>query len=163
MVLIPGIYTVLAGTVTPHLINIALAGMAFGFGFGSFNLGKHIDKIETDKKKGVRSLPVRLGERAARYLNIITIILPYVMILYLVFSARFFTPIVLIVFLAGGRARKVIKLLSQPRPTEPPPGFQLWPRWFSTPQLLHIRLFGGLYILSLILDLILRTWMPGLW
>jgi hypothetical protein len=67
----------------------------------------------------------------------------------------------LIVFLASGRAWKVIKLLSQPRPKEAPPGFQLWPRWFSTPQLLHIRLFGGLYILSLIVDLILRAWMIG--
>jgi 1,4-dihydroxy-2-naphthoate octaprenyltransferase len=137
--------------------------MAFGFGFGSFNLGKHIDKIEVDNKKGVRSLPVRLGERAARYLNIATIILPYVVVLYLVFGAHYFTPLVLIVFLAGNRALKVIRLLSQPRPTEAPPGFQLWPRWFSTPQLLHIRLFGGLYIFSLIADLILRTWMPGLW
>lgn len=163
MVLIPGIYTVLAGTLTPNLFNVVLAGMAFGFGFGSFNLGKHIDKIEVDNKKGVRSLPVRLGERAARYLNIATIILPYVVVLYLVFGAHYFTPLVLIVFLAGNRALKVIRLLSQPRPTEAPPGFQLWPRWFSTPQLLHIRLFGGLYIFSLIADLILRTWMPGLW
>jgi 1,4-dihydroxy-2-naphthoate octaprenyltransferase len=156
LVLIPGIYTVLAGAITPNLLHVALAGMAFGFGFGSFNLGKHIDKVAADRKKGVGSLPVRLGERGARYLNMITIILPYLVILYLVFVAKFFTPVVLIVFLAAGRAWNVIKLLSQPRPGEAPPGFKLWPRWFSTPQLLHIRLFGGLYILSLLMDLLLR-------
>jgi 1,4-dihydroxy-2-naphthoate octaprenyltransferase len=155
LVLIPGIYTILAGRITPNLLNVALAGMAFGFGFGSFNLGKHIDKIEGDRKKGVGSLPVRLGERAARYLNIVTIILPYAVILYLVFIAQFFTPVVLVVFLATGRAWNVIKLLSQPRPATAPPGFQLWPRWFSTPQLLHVRLFGGLYILSLLVDLLI--------
>ena len=53
-----------------------MAGMAFGFGFGSFNWGKHIDKIEADKKKGVGSLPVRLGERAARWVNIFTVYFP---------------------------------------------------------------------------------------
>ncbi len=163
MVLIPGVYTVLAGSIPPNLGHIVLAGMAFGFGFGSFNWGKHIDKIVADKKKGVGTLPVRLGEPAARYINIATIILSYAAVLYLVFAAHFFTPVVLIVFLAGGRAWKVIKLLSQPRPSEAPPGFALWPRWFSTPQLLHIRLFGGLYILGLVLDTLLHIYQPAFW
>lgn len=163
MVLIPGIYTVLAGEVPANLLNIVLAGMAFGFGFGSFNFGKHIDKIEADKKKGVGSLPVRLGEPAARIFNIFTILLSYALVVYLVFGTRFFSPTVLLVFLAAGRGWRVIKLLSQPRPKEAPPGFALWPRWFSTPQLLHIRLFGGLYILGIILDILLRMYFPGFW
>ena len=163
MVLIPGIYSVLAGEIPSNLPSIIMAGMAFGFGFGSFNFGKHIDKIEADKKKGVGSLPVRLGERAARMFNIFTVILSYALVLYLVFVARFFSPTVLLVFLAAGRGWRVIKLLSQPRPKEAPPGFALWPRWFSTPQLLHIRLFGGLYILGIILDILLRMNIPGFW
>ena len=163
MVLIPGIYTVLAGEVPADLLNIVLAGMAFGFGFGSFNFGKHIDKIEADKKKGVGSLPVRLGEPAARIFNIFTILLSYALVVYLVFGTRFFSPTVLLVFLAAGRGWRVIKLLSQPRPKEAPPGFALWPRWFSTPQLLHIRLFGGLYILGIILDILLRMKIPAFW
>lgn len=163
MVLIPGIYSILAGEIPSNLPSIIMAGMAFGFGFGSFNFGKHIDKIEADKKKGVGSLPVRLGEPAARMFNIFTVILSYALVLYLVFVARFFSPTVLLVFLAAGRGWGVIKLLSQPRPKEAPSGFALWPRWFSTPQLLHIRLFGGLYILGIILDILLRTNIPGFW
>ena len=163
MVLIPGIYAVLAGEIPSNLLNIVIAGMAFGFGFGSFNFGKHIDKIEADKKKGVGSLPVRLGERAARMFNIFTVILSYALVLYLVFVARFFSPAVLLVFLAAGRGWRVLKLLSEPRPKEAPPGFALWPRWFSTPQLLHIRLFGGLYVLGIILDILLSTYLPGFW
>ena len=163
MVLIPGIYSVLAGEIPSNLPSIIMAGMAFGFGFGSFNFGKHIDKIEADKKKGVGSLPVRLGERAARMFNIFTVVLSYALVVYLVFVARFFSPTVLLVFLAAGRGWRVIKLLSQPRPKEAPPGFALWPRWFSTPQLLHIRLFGGLYILGIILDILLRINIPGFW
>jgi len=163
MVLIPGIYSVLAGRITPGLPNIILAGMAFGFGFGSFNWGKHIDKIDADKKKGVGTLPVRLGEKAARWFNIITIVSSYVLILYLVFGLKFFSPIVLLAFLAGGRGWQVIQLLSRPRPSQAPPGFELWPRWFSTPQLRHIRLFGGLYTLGIFLDFLLRQYLPGFW
>ena len=163
LVLIPGVYTVLAGGLTPNLGNVALAGLAFGLGFGSFNWGKHVDKLHADKAKGVYTLPVRIGERAARYVNISALVLAYVIILYLVFVARFFTPAVLIVFLAWARAWNVIKLLSKPRPDEPPPGFALWPRWFSTPQLKHIRLFGGLYMIGLLADNLLHILAPTFW
>ena len=163
LVIIPGVYTILAGGITPNFWNVVLTGMAFGFGFGSFNFGKHIDKIQADRAKGVRSLPVRLGERAARYFNIATIVLPYLIILYLIFVAHFLTPVVLLVFLAGGRAWRVAKLLSRPRPTEAPEGFANWPRWFSTPQLLHIRFFGGLYMLALLVDNLIRIYLPAFW
>lgn len=163
MVLIPGIYSVLSGGIPANLPEIVMAGMAFGFGFGSFNWGKHVDKIEADRKKGVRTLPVRMGESAARMFNIFTILLSYALVLYLVFVARFFSPTVLLVFLAAGRGWNVIKLLGKPRPAEAPPGFDLWPRWFSTPQLRHIRLFGGLYISGILLDIIVRNMLPGVW
>jgi 1,4-dihydroxy-2-naphthoate octaprenyltransferase len=161
MVLIPGMYSIMAGGIPENIGLLALAGMAFGFGFGSFNWGKHIDKIDADKKKGVGSLPVRLGEPAARMVNIATILFSYLTILYLVFVAGFFSPTVLLVFLAAGRGWGVIKLLTKPRPKEAPPGFDLWPRWFSTPQLRHIRLFGAFYILGIVLDIVLRA--MGLW
>lgn len=163
MILIPGMYSVLAGRIPENLGEIVMAGMAFGFGFGSFNWGKHIDKIDADRKKGVGTLPVRLGEPAARMFNIFTILLSYVLVLYLVFVARFFSPAVLLVFLAAGRGWNVIQLLREPRPKEAPPGFALWPRWFSTPQLRHIRLFGGLYILGILLDILLRMTISGFW
>jgi hypothetical protein len=86
-----------------------------------------------------------------------------VIVLYLVFVARFFSPTVLLVFLAAGRGWNVIMLLSQSRPKEAPAGFALWPRWFSTPQLMHIRLFGALYILGILLDIVLRRAIPGFW
>ncbi|HLO32973.1 MAG TPA: prenyltransferase [Anaerolineales bacterium] len=163
LIIIPGVYTVLAGKITPHLGYVALAGLAFGLGFGSFNWGKHVDKLYADKAKGVRTLPVRIGERAARYVNITALILSYAIVLYLIFIARFLTPVVLLVFFAWPRAWRVLKLLSKPRPTEPPPGFELWPRWFSTPQLKHVRLFGGLYILGLFADNLLRVFLPMFW
>jgi len=83
-------------------------------------------------------------------------------VLYLV-ASRFFSPPLLIVLLAGGRAWNLIRLLSKPRPDAPPPGFLLWPRWFSTPLLRHIRLFGGLYVIGLLADSILHSRVPELW
>jgi len=161
IVIIPGVYAILAGGWTAGLGNVVLSGLAFGLGFGAFNWGKHIDKLQADEAKGVRTLPVRLGERASRYVNIGALVLAYASILYLVFVAGYLGPAVLVVFLAGGRAWTVIKLLAKPRPTEPPPGFLLWPRWFSTPLLRHERLFGGLYILGLLGGLVLRSYLPS--
>ena len=42
-------------------------------------------------------------------------------------------------------------------------GFEFWPRWFSTPQLKHVRLFGGLYIIGLFADNLLRIFLPTFW
>jgi 1,4-dihydroxy-2-naphthoate octaprenyltransferase len=90
-------------------------------------------------------------------------VLSYALVLYLVLVPHFLPPLVLVVFLAGTRAWNVIKLLGQPRPTSPPPGFLLWPRWFSTPLLRHIRLFAGLYMLGLFADLLLSILAPDFW
>ncbi len=163
VMIIPGIYTILAGGITPNLPNVVLTSLAFGLGFGSFNWGKHIDKLNADKSKGVGTLPVRLGDKAARAVNIVTLVTAYVIVLYLVFVARFFSPVLLIVFLNLGRLWHVVKLLTKPRPTEPPPGFQLWPRWFSTPLLRHMRWFGGLYMLGLLADTLLKIYVPDFW
>jgi 1,4-dihydroxy-2-naphthoate octaprenyltransferase len=148
---------------TAEFTNIVLTGLAFGLGFGSFNWGKHIDKLAADCSKGVRSLPVRLGEPAARAINIATISLAYLLVLYLIFGARFYSPMLLLVLCAAGRAWRVIKLLSKPRPSEAPAGFALWPRWFSTPQLLHQRLFAAMLMLGILLDNILRLALPDFW
>ena len=163
LLIIPGVYAILAGGAPAGFTDIVLTGLAFGLGFGSFNWGKHIDKLKADEAKGVRSLPVRLGEPAARAVNIATITLAYVIMFYLVFGARFFSPILLLVFVAAPRAWRVIKLLSKPRPTEAPPGFALWPRWFSTPQLLHQRRYAAMMMLGIVLDIILRGVWPGFW
>lgn len=163
LILIPGVYTVLMGGVTPSLPYVALTGMTFGLGFGSFNWGKHVDKIELDRAKGVRTLPVRLGEKASRYVNMATLTLPYLIVLYLVFAPKFFSPVLLLVFLAFPRTWALLKLLAKPRPAEPPEGFTTWPRWFSTPQLWNIRFFTFYLMLGILLDNLLRIYLPGFW
>lgn len=159
-IMIAGVYFVLA----QHWNwNVALAGIPFGLCVASINIGKHIDKRLEDKAKGVTTLPVLIGETAARILNISAIVLAYALVLYLIFISRYFTPVMLIVFIAGREAWKALQRLAKPRPTEPPAGYPIWPRWFSTVSFVHNRSFGNLFLLGLLLDSLLRVFLPLYW
>jgi 1,4-dihydroxy-2-naphthoate octaprenyltransferase len=158
-----GVYLVLARGMIASVWTVALAAVPFGLSVVSINLGKHIDKSAQDRKKKVGTLPVVIGEKSARVLNIIVIGLIYLVILYLVFVTRYFTPILLIVFFAGKRALYAIGVHTKPRPEEPPKEWPAWPTWFSGFAFYHNRLFSNLFLLGLILDVILRLTLPGFW
>jgi len=162
-ILLTGVYIVLVRGWTDHVWNIALAGVPFGLSVVSINFGKHIDKSAEDKKKGVGTLPVRIGEKAARYVNIAVFILIYAVIIYLVFIPFFFTPVMLIVFLAGKRLLYAVGVLTKPRPTEPPKEWPGWPTWFSGFAFYHNRLFSNLFVLGLLVDTLLRIFVGNFW
>ena len=65
-ILIGTVYFVLSGIWN---WNVVLAGVPYGLGVASINIGKHIDKRDDDKKKGVGTFPVRVGERTARFVD----------------------------------------------------------------------------------------------
>ena len=143
--------------------NVVLAGIPFGLSTASINIGKHIDKSVEDKQKGVTTLPVLIGEPAARLLNIAVIVLAYAITLYLIFIPHFLTPVLLLIFFASRDAWKAILRLSKPRPTEAPAGYPIWPRWFSSTSFVHNRNFGNLFILGVALDTLLRLLIPAFW
>jgi 1,4-dihydroxy-2-naphthoate polyprenyltransferase len=159
-IMIAGVYFVLALGVGEHnpanLWNVALAGIPFGLSVASINVGKHIDKRDDDLRKGVGTFPVRVGEKFARVVNQLAVVLTYAVIVYLV-VVHYFTPIMLIVFFAVKRALLVIGVLNKPRPAEPPKEWPAWPTWFSGFAFYHNRMFGGLLILGLIIDSALRV------
>jgi len=162
-ILVAGVYIVLAQGWTENVWHVALAGIPFGLSVVSINIGKHIDKLEADKGKGVGTLPVRLGEKTARYINIAALVLIYVVVVYLVFIPHYFTPVMLIIFLAGKRLLLAIGVLSKPRPAEPPEDYQGWPVWFASFAFYHNRLLGGLLILGLLADTLLRVFVSSFW
>jgi 1,4-dihydroxy-2-naphthoate octaprenyltransferase len=162
-ILVAGVYIVLAQGWTDAAWYVALAGVPFGLSVVSINIGKHIDKSADDKKKGVGTLPVRIGEKAARYLNMIVFVLIYALILYLVFVPRYFTPALLIVFLAGKRAFYAFAVLFKPRPEEPPKEWPGWPVWFSGFAFYHNRMFSNLLVLGLFIDTLLRLYLSSFW
>jgi len=159
-IMIAGVYFVLSGYWN---WNVVLAGVPYGLGVASINIGKHIDKHDDDKARGVGTFPVRVGPTFARRVDQAVLILIYVVILYLVFVTRYFTPAMLIVFFAFRHAWSAIKLLNHPRPTDAPAGYPAWPTWFSAVTFFHNRQFGGYLIVGLIIDALLRTFLPGFW
>lgn len=159
-IMIAGVYFVMSGVWN---WNVVLAGIPYGLGVVSINMAKHIDKLEDDKSRGVGTFPVRVGEAVARRVDQFAIIMIYVVIAYLVFVPRYFTPVLLIIFLAVKHAWNAVKVLNNPKPDQPPAEWPGWPVWFSAFAFNHNRQFGGYFILGLILDALLRVFFPGFW
>jgi 1,4-dihydroxy-2-naphthoate octaprenyltransferase len=158
--MIGGVYYVLTGVWDWAVI---LASLPVGFNVVTINLGKHTDKLKEDKGKGVRTLPVLVGEPAARFITMSAIVLSYIVTLYLIFVTHFFTPVMLLVFLAYKPAQLAIQRMSKPRPSEPPAGYPIWPRWFSTVCFVHNRMFSNYFVLALVIETLLRTFLPTFW
>jgi 1,4-dihydroxy-2-naphthoate octaprenyltransferase len=158
--MIGGVYYVLTGLWDWTVI---LASIPVGLNVVTINLGKHTDKAREDVVKGVRTLPVLVGETAARYITMAAIVLSYLITLYLIFVTHFFTPIMLLIFVAIKPAQIALQRLSKPRPMEPPAGYPIWPRWFSTVCFVHNRVFSNYFVLGLVIDTILRFVAPTFW
>jgi 1,4-dihydroxy-2-naphthoate polyprenyltransferase len=154
-IMVSSVYVVLAlgaGGDPTNVLMVALVGVPFGLSVASINIGKHIDKMEDDKKRGVGTFPVRVGQTTARYVNIAAILLAYGVVIYLV-ATGYFSTLMLIIFFAAQRAMYAVAVLSKPRPEGPPKGFEaFWPTWFSGFCFYHNRLFGGLFIVGILLD-----------
>jgi 1,4-dihydroxy-2-naphthoate octaprenyltransferase len=159
-IMIGGVYLVMAlieGGNFSNIWNVVLAGVPYGLGVASINIAKHIDKHDDDKRKGVGTFPVRVGEAVARRVDQVVLLMIYAVIAYLVFVPRYFTPVMLVVFLAFRHAFTAIKLLNKPRPAQPPQGYPAWPTWFSAATFFHNRQFGGWLILGLVVDTLLHV------
>ncbi len=133
-----------------------LASIPYGLGVMSILVGKHIDQREFDERKHQRTLPVVLGEASARTFNRGAVILMYVVIVAGVIT-RMLTPFALIVLIAAPRALRAVRVMSAPRPSEPPAGYLGWPLWYHRVCLVHNRAFGWLYILGLAVGAVVRV------
>jgi len=159
-IMIGGVYYVLTGLWSWLVV---LASIPVGLNVVTINLGKHTDKRKEDLGKGVRTLPVLIGETASRYVTISAIVLSYLITIYLIFVTHFFTPIVLLILIATPAAWKAIQRMSKPRPDAPPAGYPIWPRWFSTVCFVHNRVFSNYFVLALVIDTLIRTFFPTFW
>ncbi|HWQ04369.1 MAG TPA: prenyltransferase [Longilinea sp.] len=136
--------------------NVTLASLAYALGPTTVLFGKHIDKLASDQAKKIRTLPVILGEKAARYAVMGMIIAMYAVVVYLVITG-FFSPFLLIVLLALHTLPRVWAMYRNPKPAERPADYDpnAWPLWFSAMSFYHNRQFGALLILGLILEIII--------
>lgn len=144
--------------------QVCVASLPFALGATSVLFGKHIDKLEADRAKGVHTLPVILGERAARVTNIILMGLMYASIGWLV-ATRYLTPAVLVVVFALNIYRWCVKVYANRRPDTPPPELPqgVWPLWYAAFAFHHNRRFGLLLLAGLVGELVIRSRYPGFW
>ena len=137
--------------ITGHYSATALlASIPYGLGVMSILVGKHIDQREFDERKHQRTLPVVLGEKWARLFNRTSVIAMYVVIIAGI-ALGALTPFALVVLFAAPRGLRAVRVMSAPRPSEPPKGYVGWPLWYHRVCLIHNRAFGWLYILGLAL------------
>ena len=142
-----GGYFVVTGRLS---INPLLVSVPYGLGVMSILVGKHIDQESYDAQKDIHTLPVIVGEKAARILAIGSIVLMYAFtFVSIAYGALALTAF--LVLLNYGKLSKAIGVLSKDRPAEAPKGYNGWPLWYHRQCLLHNKSFGWLYIAALLI------------
>lgn len=149
--MIGGTYYVTAGALpTP---GAWLACLPYALVVTTVLIGKHIDKRQADQAKGIHTVPVLLGERASKGLNVALMLGFYALVVGLVL-AGVLGVWTLLVFAALPRLVRVLKIYREPKPAAPPENYPVWPLWFVSAAFYHNKLAGGMFVLGLILNLI---------
>ena len=121
-----GTYLAATGTIDPTAI---VATLPWAFIVTAVLFGKHLDKLEADRSRGVGTLVVRLGERTSRAVTVALISLGYLGVAAFALVGIFPIIVAPIAGLAALSALPALRLVAAPRPAAPPPGYSLWPLW----------------------------------
>jgi 1,4-dihydroxy-2-naphthoate octaprenyltransferase len=149
--MIGGTVFVCSGRLAPAFFA---ASLPYGLAVASVLVGKHIDKREADRKAGVRSVPVLLGEERSRALTLGLFVSFYVLTAALA-ALRLTGPLVLLAFASLPRLVRVWKIYRRPRPASPPEDWPVWPLWYVGWAMYLNRLAGGLLVLGLLGNVLL--------
>jgi len=149
--MVGGTYYAATGTIPGAVV---LASLPYALLCTTVLMGKHIDKIPWDAADGTRTLPVIMGERAARRVTQAMFVAFYVSIVALVI-ARILPVASLLVVLSLPVLRKTMEAYSKPKPETSPIPNPVWPLWFAAMSFLVTRRAGGLFVLGLVIGAIL--------
>jgi 1,4-dihydroxy-2-naphthoate octaprenyltransferase len=130
----------------------AALGAVYGLGPTAVLFGKHIDKLEADAARGIRTLPVMLGEARARlWVRVMVVLQPAVPALLALLGLA--SPWLLLVLLAAMPARRALEAFAGPRPAERPDDYpaEVWPLWYAHFAFVLTRRMGALLVLALLL------------
>jgi 1,4-dihydroxy-2-naphthoate octaprenyltransferase len=129
--------------------GVALAGTLYGLGPTAVVFGKHIDKIDFDRVKGVQTLAVRLGSRRSRYLVVAMVVMQYLGVVGLVLHGQLRWT-VLLVLAALPAALRMVGTFHDEAPQDRPEHYpeSVWPLWFSAAAFAHTRVFGFLFLIG---------------
>jgi 1,4-dihydroxy-2-naphthoate octaprenyltransferase len=152
-----GTYYVVTGTLPWW---VWLACLPYSFIVTTVLMGKHIDKREADRAKGIHTIPVLIGEKPALALNMALMSAYYVTISALVLTGTLGIWVGLVV-LAIPRLVRVLRIYREPRPAKPPENYPVWPLWYVAAAFYHNKLAGSLFVLGLFLNLLWPIYMAG--
>jgi 1,4-dihydroxy-2-naphthoate octaprenyltransferase len=151
--MVGGTYYAATGSIPGRVL---LASIPFALLSTTVLMGKHIDKMPWDTPRRIGTLPVLLGERAARAVTLSMMAGFYFSIAVLVpFGAL--PPYALVAFLALPRLSRVWKAYTEPRPAEPPKGYPVWPLWYAPVAFVHSRRAGALLLVGLAIAAVVRS------
>ena len=146
--------------------SVVWASLPYVLGVTTVIFGKHIDKIEIDRKKKIYTLPVLLGEKLSRYTVIFMMLMSYIIVLALIIT-KIFTPAMLVVILAFPSFIQILPAYRATKPETKPEGFPEgnggWPLYFAPLSFINNRAFGGYFLLGLLIDILLRIFLPAFW
>jgi 1,4-dihydroxy-2-naphthoate octaprenyltransferase len=147
-------YVVSGGHYDPQITWISLA---YAFGPTAVLFGKHTDKLEADRAKGIRTLPVLIGEPAARMCVAGMLIAQLLLTLGLVARGALGWPLLVVLF-SVPTLLATLPVFMRPRPKTRPEHFpaHIWPTYLVAYAFRFNRVFGLLFILGLIADLLLH-------
>jgi 1,4-dihydroxy-2-naphthoate octaprenyltransferase len=152
-----GTYYVVTGTLPWW---VWLACLPYSFIVTTVLMGKHIDKLEMDERKGIKTVPVLLGEGRARRLAQALMVLFYPLVIALVLIPAptpwgHVLPVwTLLTLLSAVRLVPILRAYDAPKPAEAPEWykkFQLWPLWFVSWAFTLTRYTGVTFLLGLVL------------
>jgi 1,4-dihydroxy-2-naphthoate octaprenyltransferase len=133
---------------------VLLASVPYGLGVTTVLFGKHLDKLAFDTSKGIRTMPIVLGETAARHVTIALSVLMYVSTGALAAWQEMWALVLVVGALP--LMQLVWRFYSKPKPEKPPEGYPGWPLWFVAVAFIHNRRFGLLFVTGLGLQLVLE-------
>ncbi|MFO8056512.1 MAG: prenyltransferase [bacterium] len=171
--MICGTYYVMAGTLSWAVLA---ASAPYGIGVTSVLMGKHLDKADKDRAKGVKTLPVVLGDQKGRSSTQLLVFGFYIIITALVVKGWMPWPAIL-ALVSLPRAARFISVLNESVPASPVEAFAraedvvpadlkdkldvradadtfpLWPLWYVAWGVWWVRVAGGWLVAGLVLGI----------
>ena len=146
--MVGGTHLVTSGGATDA--DILLPALLFATGPTLVIFGKHLDKLDADRARGMRTLPVRLGEARTRHAIAALVLLQYPLLIALVLTGRLPVPALLMIG-AIPTAIPLLRMTRRPRPAERPEHWPeaVWPLWFAAAAFRQARLAGLLLLIGM--------------
>ena len=141
--------------------ELLLASIPYGLIVAGVLVGKHMDKIDADRKAGLKTVPASIGVRRSVVVLKLQAILFYLLIA-LLSVLGVMGPWSVVTLLALPKLIEAWKRWSAPKPDEPPEGWPVWPLWYVGWAMSFNRRAGVLLVFAILLDVVLPLIFSGL-